>query len=100
MPSVSGALRLTHMSRWLTRSRAGVPINQARVFLAETTVAQFAADTFDPVALNTSLSTDNYFYQLCLQGRYTKDSWCVLAVSPHDCLTDADDSTCRSAQSF
>ncbi|GAA5839181.1 hypothetical protein JCM9279_002619 [Rhodotorula babjevae] len=52
----------------------GVPMNQARTFLAETTVAQFATDTFDPVALNTSVATDNYFYQLCLQGRYTRSS--------------------------
>ena len=59
-------------------------MNQARTFHAETTVAQFAADTFDPVALNTSVATDNYFYQLCLQGRYTKSSWCV-PLSPSRC---------------
>ncbi|GJN90988.1 hypothetical protein Rhopal_004002-T1 [Rhodotorula paludigena] len=52
----------------------GVPMNQAKVFLKETSVSQFAADTFDPVALNTSIAQDNYFYQLCLQGKYTKDS--------------------------
>ncbi|GAA5990341.1 hypothetical protein JCM10908_007325 [Rhodotorula pacifica] len=52
----------------------GVPMNQANVFLQETSVSQFAIDTFDPVALNTPIKTDNYHYQLCLEGKYTKES--------------------------
>lgn len=52
----------------------GVPMNQAQVFLKETSVSQFAIDTFDPVALNTPIKTDNYHYQLCLEGKYTKES--------------------------
>ena len=52
----------------------GVPMNQAQVFLQETSVSQFAIDTFDPVALNTPIKTDNYHYQLCLEGKYTKES--------------------------
>ncbi|GAA6037709.1 hypothetical protein JCM8097_002300 [Rhodosporidiobolus ruineniae] len=52
----------------------GVPINQLKVLLKDTTVEQFAIDTFDPVALNTHIAKDNYFYQLCLEQRYTKES--------------------------
>ncbi|GAA5888436.1 hypothetical protein JCM6882_008619 [Rhodosporidiobolus microsporus] len=59
----------------------GVPVNQLKVFLKDTSVAQFATDTFDPVALNTHIATDNYFYQLCLEQRYTKDS-CPECLTP------------------
>ncbi|KAJ8291944.1 hypothetical protein OF846_004728 [Rhodotorula toruloides] len=52
----------------------GVPINQARVFLKETTTSQFAIDALDPIGLNSHVAKDNYFYQLCLEAKYTKDS--------------------------
>lgn len=48
----------------------GVPRNQLACLLEDTSVAQFAADTLDPVAAQTSLATDNYHYHLCLAGRY------------------------------
>ncbi|GAA6014576.1 hypothetical protein JCM10207_001650 [Rhodosporidiobolus poonsookiae] len=59
----------------------GVPVNQLKCFLKDTTVAQFAEDTFDPVALNTHIATDNYFYQLCLEHKYTKQS-CPAYLTP------------------
>ncbi|GAA5903303.1 class I SAM-dependent methyltransferase [Sporobolomyces salmoneus] len=52
----------------------GVPINQANVFLSETTTEQFAIDTLDPVAYGTHIANGAYHYQLCLEGRYTKKS--------------------------
>lgn len=33
---------------------------------------QYVVDTLDPVANTTQLSRDNYFYYLCLQGKYSK----------------------------
>jgi betaine lipid synthase len=33
---------------------------------------QYVVDTLDPVTESTQLSRDNYFYHLCLQGRYSK----------------------------
>lgn len=39
---------------------------------------QYIVDTLDPVIKNTLISHDNYFYLLCLQGRYSQrfDSNC------------------------
>lgn len=51
----------------------GVPMNQANVFLKETTVSQFAIDTFDPVALNTPIKTDNYHCELGRDGPVLPD---------------------------
>jgi betaine lipid synthase len=51
----------------------GVPINQANLFLAETTTEQYAIDTLDPIAVNTRVATENYHYALCLQQRYTTE---------------------------
>lgn len=48
-------------------------MNQAQMFLNETTANQYAHDTFDPVALSTHLRTENYHYYLCLQRRFSKD---------------------------
>lgn len=54
-----------------------MPSNQARVFLRETTTEQFAIDTLDPVALNTHIATGAYPYQVCLEQKYSKNSWYV-----------------------
>ncbi|GAA5862038.1 hypothetical protein JCM8547_001566 [Rhodosporidiobolus lusitaniae] len=59
----------------------GVPINQLKCFLKDTSVAQFAVDTLDPVALNTHIAKDNYFYQLCLEKNYTPES-CPAWLTP------------------
>ncbi|KAK4052298.1 hypothetical protein OIO90_004379 [Microbotryomycetes sp. JL221] len=52
----------------------GVPLNQASVFLKETTTEQFAIDTLDPVALNTHIASGAYHYQVCLEQKYTRQS--------------------------
>lgn len=33
---------------------------------------EFVVDTFDPVAKDTLISNDNYFYYLCLQGKFSR----------------------------
>ncbi|SCV73196.1 BQ2448_7121 [Microbotryum intermedium] len=48
----------------------GVPTNQARVFLSETTTEQFAIDTLDPVAHNTHIGSGAYHYQIPLSPEY------------------------------
>ncbi|GAA97150.1 uncharacterized protein L969DRAFT_92001 [Mixia osmundae IAM 14324] len=50
----------------------GVPINQAQCYLRETTTAQFAADTLDPVARKTHVKSENYHYYLCLMQKYNE----------------------------
>ncbi|KAK2459512.1 hypothetical protein APHAL10511_008471 [Amanita phalloides] len=35
---------------------------------------EYIVDTFDPVAKNTLISNDNYFYYLCLQGKFSNNS--------------------------
>lgn len=39
----------------------------------------------DPVGQNTLLSNDNYFYQLCLQGKYSRKY--VQSCPSRPCLT-------------
>lgn len=51
----------------------GVPINQARVFLKETTTSQFAIDALDPIGLNSHVAKDNYFVRsLSLLHRHSR----------------------------
>ena len=67
----------------------GVPINQMRMFLNETTAAQYAIDTIDPVATTSHLRDENYHvrnstselaslltnvpkFYLCLQQKYSR----------------------------
>lgn len=52
----------------------GVPISQAKMFLEETTTADYLTDTLDPVAFNTHIATGAYHYQVCLEQKYTKSS--------------------------
>lgn len=47
----------------------GVPENQAHMM--DTSILQYVVDTFDPVIGRSLISRDNYFYYLCLMGRYT-----------------------------
>jgi len=44
------------------------------MFKNETTAAQYAVDTLEPVANNTHLRTNNYFYYLCLQRKYSREA--------------------------
>ncbi|GAA5964164.1 hypothetical protein JCM3765_005359 [Sporobolomyces pararoseus] len=52
----------------------GVPINQHKTFLSETTTEQFAIDTLDPVAYGTHIAEGAYHYKLCLDQKYSKRS--------------------------
>ena len=42
---------------------------------------QYVVDTLDPVAEQTLLSTDNYFYSLCLTGKYSEKYDCQIQRS-------------------
>ena len=59
----------------------GVPMNQFNVFKKEVSVEQFAVDTLDSIPSFALVKNDNYHYQLCLQGKYTRDS-CPLYLKP------------------
>lgn len=73
------------LSKWITKlflsnpaflwNALGVPSNQAQVFLSETTTEQFAIDTLDPVAMGTHIASGAYHYQVCLELKYTPESW-------------------------
>ncbi|CAK9784087.1 hypothetical protein CC85DRAFT_58115 [Cutaneotrichosporon oleaginosum] len=59
----------------------GVPRNQMNCFLADGSVADFVRATFDPVPGYSTMKDDNYFYFLCLNGRYTRSS-CPAYLKP------------------
>ncbi|KIW48588.1 uncharacterized protein PV06_01160 [Exophiala oligosperma] len=74
-------------TEWWAWKAAGVPPAQHALILndfaqrAQTTkskkicgeaVWKYVVDTLDPVVETTQLSTDNYFYYLCLQGKYSR----------------------------
>ncbi len=50
----------------------GVPANQAS--LMGSSVFKYLADTLDPVINKYMVSSDNYFYYLCLKGKYSKNN--------------------------
>ena len=50
----------------------GVPANQAA--LMGPSVLKYVKDTFEPMVKRSLISTDNYFYYLCLQGHYAKNN--------------------------
>jgi len=50
------------------------------MFQAETTAAQYAIDTLDPVAETMHIKNSNYHYYLCLQRKYNK-SCCPLYLT-------------------
>jgi betaine lipid synthase len=74
-------------TEWWAWKAAGVPPAQRKMFVddyAQRTgrpsnkkicgeaVWQYVVDTLDPVVETTQLSSENYFYYICLQGRYSK----------------------------
>ena len=70
-------------TEWFAWKAAGVPPAQHRMILADhqeqgdlnlqgEAMWQYIVDTLDPVIKNTLISDDNYFYLLCLQGRYSR----------------------------
>ena len=78
-------LRPVFLSKWIVKlflsnsaflwNALGVPMNQAQVFLQETTTEQFAIDTLDPVAYGTHIKTGAYHYKVCLEQKYSHESW-------------------------
>nr|XP_018260370.1 betaine lipid synthase [Kwoniella dejecticola CBS 10117]OBR82528.1 betaine lipid synthase [Kwoniella dejecticola CBS 10117] len=52
----------------------GVPQNQMNCFLQDGTVEDYIKATLDPIPKLTTLKDDNYFFLLCLNGRYTRSS--------------------------
>ena len=50
----------------------GVPANQAA--LMGPSVIKYVVDTLDPIIKRSLISNDNYFYYLCMMGRYTKNN--------------------------
>ncbi|WWD20259.1 hypothetical protein CI109_104735 [Kwoniella shandongensis] len=59
----------------------GVPMNQMNCFLKDGSVEDFVEATFDPIPKLTTLKDDNYFFFLCLNGRYTRAS-CPAYLKP------------------
>ncbi|KAJ1965175.1 hypothetical protein GGI12_000951 [Dipsacomyces acuminosporus] len=51
----------------------GVPINQWNMLRSEGSMAQYMADTLDPVASSTSFADDNYFYHLLFARQYSPE---------------------------
>ncbi|KAI9893827.1 MAG: hypothetical protein M1814_005380 [Vezdaea aestivalis] len=50
--------------------RSGGHVNSTKT--QDEAICRYMTDTLDPVVCNSRLSTENYFYLLCLQGHYTK----------------------------
>ncbi|KAI9206168.1 uncharacterized protein BJ171DRAFT_499010 [Polychytrium aggregatum] len=72
-------LRPHFLSKWLIAllnndhflwGALGVPPAQMQMLLEEGSAHKYVVDTFDPVIRNTLLRDDNYFYYMCLMGRY------------------------------
>ncbi|KAL9101907.1 MAG: hypothetical protein Q9163_002873 [Psora crenata] len=73
-------------TEWFAWKAAGVPPAQRRMIMNDHTgedgsaasrgeaIWKYIVDTLDPVARDTLISDDNYFYFLCLQGRYSPRS--------------------------
>lgn len=68
-PTVSKLLVGNPLFLW---KALGVPANQAA--LMGPSVLKYVKDTFEPVVQRSLISTDNYFYYLCLQGHYAKNN--------------------------
>ena len=57
------------------RFGGGIPCKQYRLIYKDgLRISDYAARTFDGVARNSHLRTDNYFYYNCLTGQFTKDN--------------------------
>jgi len=51
----------------------GVPQNQLNMLRSEGTLVQYNERVFDQAVKNSILKTENYFYRVCLTGKYTKE---------------------------
>ncbi|OXG17402.1 betaine lipid synthase [Cryptococcus neoformans Tu401-1] len=59
----------------------GVPQNQMNCFLEDGSVEDYVKATLDPIPTLSTLKDDNYFFLLCLNGRYTRTS-CPAFLKP------------------
>jgi len=70
-------------TEWWAWKAAGVPPAQRKMIISDQSegengglrgeaIREYLVNTLDPVAKNTLISDDNYFYLLCLQGRYSQ----------------------------
>ena len=70
-------------TEWFAWKAAGVPPAQRRMIVEDhrdqvdselrgEAVWEYIVNTLDPVVNNTLISDDNYFYLLCMQGRYSQ----------------------------
>ena len=70
-------------TQWFAWRAAGVPLAQYRMILLDhaeqgdsalggEATWEYIVNTLDPVAKNTLISIDNYFYHVCLQGKYSQ----------------------------
>ena len=97
---LSRALHWTVVStEWFAWKAAGVPPAQRRMIIEDhrdqvdsdlrgEAIWEYIVNTLDPVVKNTLISDDNYFYLLCLQGRYSQRHVPILQVpSPQNLLT-------------
>lgn len=50
----------------------GVPLNQASMI--DGGILRYIIDTIEPLLSRSLISTDNYFYYLCLMGRYSREN--------------------------
>lgn len=103
---LSRALHWTVVStEWFAWKAAGVPPAQRRMIVEDhrdqvdsdlrgEAIWEYIVDTLDPVVKNTLVSDDNYFYLLCLQGKYSQRYETPSAAShyfccPYSCFIDA-----------
>ena len=70
-------------TEWFAWKAAGVPPAQRRMILADhadqgdlnprgEAIWEYVVNTLDPAVQNTLIGDDNYFYFLCLQGKYSQ----------------------------
>ncbi|EXJ90521.1 hypothetical protein A1O1_03624 [Capronia coronata CBS 617.96] len=91
-------------TEWWAWKAAGVPPAQHALILEDYSqrtelpksrcgeaIWQYVVDTLDPVVETTQISRDNYFYYLCLQGRYSRKCHPrYLGVKAHATLSKPD----------
>lgn len=69
-------------TEWWAWKAAGVPPAQRKMIISDQSdivdgvrgeaIWEYLVNTLDPVAKNTLIGDDNYFYLLCLQGKYSQ----------------------------
>lgn len=71
------------MSTWY-RFGGGVPCKQYRLIHKDgLSIAKYVARTFDGVARNSHLASDNYFYYSCLTGQFAPNN-CPSYLKPEN----------------